>query len=345
MAWPSPVFAPAAPVFHGRFPWVPLPAVPPCPDPDGLAKPPNLMGGHPFADYVGSSPFYGGHPYHHGGAHFSFPSLTSTANFWRTFNFPGRVPPTVPSVIHGGIYPSSICPSHPGDSPHAPALVASKLASAAPPLRPLMHEELSSSSASELLMSFGHSSVAAAPEVGPPVPPPALYPPVSLPVGGTFPPTMAIVPVADPAPPAAAPAPASLIHPSEPFKLPPNADSKGYLNLTSIINYYLPYPKFSTQRSDDLLITDSRNTEASCFWEGQICVAVQEGLLQFLFKNKGSLYNGKGFEMLAALNQHCRPDSVANAFTTLLSLFNDGMGETEEICLGTAARSGKATLH
>ena len=53
--------------------------------------------------------------------------------------------------------------------------------------------------------------------------------------------------------------------------------------------------------------------------------------MQFLLKNKGSLYNGKGFEMLAALNQHCCPDSVANAFTTLFSLFNDGMGEIEEI--------------
>ncbi len=35
--------------------------------------------------------------------------------------------------------------------------------------------------------------------------------------------------------------------------------------------------------------------------------------------------------MLDALNQHCRPDFVANAFTTLLSLFNDNMGKSEEI--------------
>jgi hypothetical protein len=35
--------------------------------------------------------------------------------------------------------------------------------------------------------------------------------------------------------------------------------------------------------------------------------------------------------MLAALNQHCRPDLVANAFTTLLSLFNDSMGASEKI--------------
>jgi hypothetical protein len=35
--------------------------------------------------------------------------------------------------------------------------------------------------------------------------------------------------------------------------------------------------------------------------------------------------------MLDALNQHCRPDSVVNALTTLLSLFNDSMGVLEDI--------------
>jgi hypothetical protein len=43
------------------------------------------------------------------------------------------------------------------------------------------------------------------------------------------------------------------------------------------------------------------------------------------------MYDGKGFEMLAALNLHCHPDSIANAFTTLLLLFNDSMGASEEI--------------
>jgi hypothetical protein len=60
-------------------------------------------------------------------------------------------------------------------------------------------------------------------------------------------------------------------------------------------------------------------------------VAVQDGSLRFLFENKEWVYNGKGFEMLAALNQHCHPDSVANAFPTLLLLFNDSMGVSEEI--------------
>jgi hypothetical protein len=58
---------------------------------------------------------------------------------------------------------------------------------------------------------------------------------------------------------------------------------------------------------------------------------VQDRSLHFLFENKGSMYDGKDFEMLAALNQHCHPNSVANAFTTLLSLFNNSMGASEEI--------------
>jgi hypothetical protein len=35
--------------------------------------------------------------------------------------------------------------------------------------------------------------------------------------------------------------------------------------------------------------------------------------------------------MLAVLNQHCRPDSGTNAFTTLMSLFNDVQGDSEPI--------------
>ncbi len=60
-------------------------------------------------------------------------------------------------------------------------------------------------------------------------------------------------------------------------------------------------------------------------------MAVQDGSLRFLFKNKGLMYNRKSFKMLSALNQHCRPDLVPETFTTLLSLFNDSMGESEEI--------------
>jgi len=70
---------------------------------------------------------------------------------------------------------------------------------------------------------------------------------------------------------------------------------------------------------------------ASLFWEGQIWNAVCEGSLHFLFDNKGTLYHDKGFEMLAVLDQHCRPDTIANAFSTLMSLFNEVQGPLEPI--------------
>jgi hypothetical protein len=103
------------------------------------------------------------------------------------------------------------------------------------------------------------------------------------------------------------------------------------LNLSSIIQHYLQCPEFSTQCSDYALVTDSTNAEANAYWEGQIRLAVQDGSLHFLFENKGSMYDGKGFKILAVLNQHCCPDSVANAFTTLMSLFNDSVGKLEEV--------------
>jgi hypothetical protein len=64
-------------------------------------------------------------------------------------------------------------------------------------------------------------------------------------------------------------------------------------------------------------------------WEGQLRLAIKDGSLLFLFENKGDIYNGRGFEI--ALTQHCRPDLVLNAFTSLLSLFNDVQGNDEPI--------------
>jgi hypothetical protein len=134
-----------------RFPpaHVPQVAHPPHPDPDGIDAPPVLTGGRLFRGYVGSSPVYGRFP-----QEFTFPSTQSTADQWRTFTFPGRLPSSIPAFIHG---PGQTLPSH-GGSPHAPASVASMLALAAPPLRPLSHEDLSGSSSSNLTMSFWPAS-------------------------------------------------------------------------------------------------------------------------------------------------------------------------------------------
>ena len=121
------------------------------------------------------------------------------------------------------------------------------------------------------------------------------------------------------------------LRPAEPFKLSEIKDIKGYLDMQDEIAYYLRSDEYCTRRSDSLLVTDSSNAEASRYWEGQLRVAVKNGGLRFLFENTGSRFHGKGFEMLDVLNRHCRPDSVSDAFTTLVSLFNDVQGNSEPI--------------
>ncbi len=92
--------------------------------------------------------------------------------------FLGGLPPHVPSVIHG---PDTPDPSH-GGSPLVSASVASTLPLAAPLLRPLMHEDLSDSSALDLTMSFWvPTSAGVAPPVVPQVVPPVGPPVVPLP--------------------------------------------------------------------------------------------------------------------------------------------------------------------
>ena len=108
-------------------------------------------------------------------------------------------------------------------------------------------------------------------------------------------------------------------------------DPKVFLDSHEQIQYYLWMPDFCTGHTDDSLVTDASNQEASSVREGKLRTAVKEGTLQFLFENKGTQYHGRGFEVLAGLMQHCRPDSVTDAFSSLLSLFNDIQGENESI--------------
>jgi hypothetical protein len=103
-----------------------------------------------------------------------------------------------------------------------------------------------------------------------------------------------------------------------------------YLQTRELILYWLRCPGYSTARSDSALITDSRNTLASQFWEGQIRTALKDGGdAQFLFENTGTTYYDKGFKMLQVLEDHYRPSSISNTFTTLLSLFNDTQSDAE----------------
>ena len=108
-------------------------------------------------------------------------------------------------------------------------------------------------------------------------------------------------------------------------------DAKAFLDSFEQIQFYLRMPDFSTGHADGALITDAGNREAICVWEGHLRLAVQGGTLQFLFKNKGTLFHGRGFEMIDALILHCRPDSVSNAFNSLLSIFNDVQGDSESL--------------
>jgi hypothetical protein len=192
--------------------------------------------------------------------------------------------------------------------------VASLTAPAVSSLRSLPRGNISTSSASDLTLSGWPPSAGAAPPVvvSAPLPPP---PSSSSSSSSTF-----LAPLATPS-----------LRPAEPFKLSEIKDVKSFLDLQDEIAYYLRSEAFGTRHSDDLLITDPSNAEASCYWEGQLRIAVKNGGLRFLFENTGLRFHDKGFEMIDVLNRHCRPNSVSNAFTTLMSLFNDVQGDSEPI--------------
>jgi hypothetical protein len=128
------------------------------------------------------------------------------------------------------------------------------------------------------------------------------------------------------------PPPGPIPLPVDCFTLPVIKNAADYLAARNLIFYWLCRPGFSTARSDSALITDSTNALASQFWEGQIQMALKDGGdARFLFKNRGSTYYDKGFEMLQVLEDHYRPTSISNTFTTLLSLFNDKQSDSEGI--------------
>jgi hypothetical protein len=94
----------------------------------------------------------------------------------------------------------------------------------------------------------------------------------------------------------AAPPPGIIPLPVVTFTLPVIKNTTDYLQTRDLILYWLRCPGFSTARSDSALITDSRNTLASQFWEGQIRTALKDGGdARFLFENTGTTYYDKGF--------------------------------------------------
>ncbi len=99
--------------------------------------------------------------------------------------------------------------------------------------------------------------------------------------------------------------------------------------MRDLILFWLRSPGFSTARNDSLLVTDSPNSLASQFWEGQLRTALKNGSVRHLFENTDNKYFGKGFEMLQVLEDTFHPSLISNSFTTLLSLFNDTQGDKE----------------
>ena len=118
---------------------------------------------------------------------------------------------------------------------------------------------------------------------------------------------------------------------AEPLKLSPLPDDKSFIDHFKLVQYYLWVPEYSTGWLDDALITDAPNLDASWMWEGQLRLAVKDGSLCFVFENKGDAFNGHGFKMLAALTQHCCPDSASDAFTSLMMIINDVQGQDKPI--------------
>ena len=175
-------------------------------------------------------------------------SFYSTNEAFRAYNFSGPIPDAISSVL----YPHGV-PPPPGGHPQVPASVAPPTAPAVSPLHSLLRGDISTSSTSDFTLSGWPPSAGAAPPVVVSAPPPP--PPLS---SSSFSST-SLDPLAKPS-----------IRPSEPFKLSEIKDVKGYLDLHDEIAYYLRSDEYGTRRSDDLLITDPSNAEASCYWEGQL---------------------------------------------------------------------------
>jgi hypothetical protein len=271
-----------------------------CPNPDGLVSPFMDMGGYHHSGRAESSvlgrlpPQHGGRfasgssvVTHHGGRFSSgsraapppptpfglgFTSLASTAEQWHAFTFPGAIPEAVPSFVFGG--DAQVAPPPHGGFPHAPASVAS-----------FTHEEPSSSSKSDITMSFG----------SPPSPPQMGVVSPGFPL--TAPP-LAPVPAASPSFAASSPPPAVSLRAMDPFKHPVIKDAKAYLNLHDIIQYYLCLPEYSTAVRQ-CPYHKCVQVGGEPFLGGSTPRCREGWFLAVSFDNKGTLFHGKGFEMLA----------------------------------------------
>jgi hypothetical protein len=82
--------------------------------------------------------------------------------------------------------------------------------------------------------------------------------------------TVSTAPVPAPLPDPVRPTPLLI----DPFMLPAFKSGSDYLQTWDLILFWLRSPSFSTGRSDLALITDTTNSLASQYWEGQLRMAV-----------------------------------------------------------------------
>ena len=332
------------------------------PDPDGDDAPSVVYYGGARSSYGGSLSRPGGldnrFGYRHGGSYRDSRFLAYGAPLRSPRGFH-----TIPSYVQHQHHP--ILPAPPPRVPDAAASVASSLIESVAPLGSLQHSDAPPPLASSVTMSLvgggfptsglmggevhdvllsGASSFTTPPTVHHTAP--SLLASVALPatvasaavvppsVGGLLPRGVTLPSVVPPALGGGVPLPLPTTAPvprAELLKLDPLKDPKSFIDSLEQIQFYLRMPEFSPGTVDGVLATSLSNQEASRAWEGALRAAVKDGTLRFLFENKGSQYHGRGFEMLSALMQHCRPDTVSNAFTSLLSMFNDIQGDSESI--------------
>ncbi len=134
------------------------------------------------------------------------------------------------------------------------------------------------------------------------------------------------------APPVATPSPvAQVTCPVEPLKLCKLKDAKATHQKFQVDSILPPCPEILHGPcgwcSDHWFVQSGHELHVgraalACCWRWQPSVSLQE---------QSNLYNCHGFEMLAALTQHYHPNSVANAFTSLLLLFDNMQGNDKPI--------------
>jgi hypothetical protein len=203
--------------------------------------------------------------------------------------FSARGPPDdIPQIVYGSHGP----PTH--GFPHVPASVRPHQDFSSALFVTLAYEDLCSSLALDVTMSLSVPGQAVPPHLAPTMAQPRVIPPVApqssplMQVYGNVPHIMpqgvVVPPPVAPAPAAPTPATCSV----EPLKLCELKDPKAFIDNWDLIQYYLRILEISAGHRDDALVTNSTNLEASCLWEGQLCLAMKDGLLCYLFEKKAA---------------------------------------------------------